>query len=217
MKDLKFDKLLLHVRPSPEIDCMEQIDFVGSDVVMPNDITPYHVIRLNQQGCVVDRYYPNVTEERVIGVAVIKNNIYIVQNQAITVLSSIDKRNVAVYKPKIKGNMGKILVHNSLIYISTENGCIYQYGTKYDQTTLLIDGLNESLFGNKFIVTEWNAHCIRVYNENWNYLYKFGSQGSSDTQFNHPRATAVTPMGTLLVADNSNSRICHYTMEGKRR
>ena len=224
VKDLKFDKLLLDIPRSGKMNCQEEIDFIVSDVVMPNYTAgSYHAIRLNQQGRVVDRYYPSVTEERVNGVAVNEDNIYIVQDEAITVISSINKRTIAVYKPKIKGNMGKILVRDSLIYISTKNGCIYQYDRNYDKIKLLVHGLNEPtyinmvkhLYGNKFIVTEWNAHCIRVYNENWKYLYKFGSQGSSDTQFNHPRATAVTPMLTLLVADNSNHRICHYTMEGK--
>ena len=59
----------------------EQIDFIGSDIVLPTYNKPYHVVRLNPQGQVVDRYYSSIEGQCVSGLDVYNNNIYIVQKK----------------------------------------------------------------------------------------------------------------------------------------
>ena len=227
VRDIKLSKLLFDIPWSDFMRCSEQIDFIGSGVVMPNDSVPYHVIQLNQQGREVKKYYPSLKKERINGVAVNEYNIYIVQNKAITVISSINKRTIAVYKPHIDQNMGKIYVENkSVLYITPYNydpGSVYRYNTESDKIQVLVENLHKPTHiskvnteeGPKFIVTEQKGHCIRVYDDKWRLLQKIGSQGSGNGQLYFPDATAVTQMGTLLLADNSNWRICHYTVCGQ--
>ena len=71
--------------------------------------------------------------------------------------------------------------------------------------------------GYKYIISEQKGHCIKVYNSSWDLLHSFGSQGSSDGQFkgSSPMATTVTDMGTILVADQVNHRISHFTIDGE--
>ena len=69
--------------------------------------------------------------------------------------------------------------------------------------------------GFKFIVTEQGKHCIKVYNDRWKLLHSFGGEGSTEGLFNTPAATAITGLGTVLVADIQNHRISHYSLEGQ--
>jgi sugar lactone lactonase YvrE len=43
----------------------------------------------------------------------------------------------------------------------------------------------------------------------------FGVKGTSDGQFNTPRGIAISPDGTLFVADTNNNRILHFSADGK--
>ena len=225
--ELTLDKLVLDVPKSADINCRQQIDFIGSDVVVINDVTPNHVIQVSQEGWITDKYYldrGNLMWIR--GVAVQKDKIYIVQEKFITVISSTEKRVLNIYKPKIAIRMGKILVDKQYIYITphySNPANVYRFDTDQNEVRTVVKNLNKPSYINKantangarFIITEYGAHCIRVYDEEWRFLLKFGSEGSGDREFKYPHATAITPMGTLLVADNENNRICHYTINGE--
>ena len=69
--------------------------------------------------------------------------------------------------------------------------------------------------GYKYIISEEAAHCIKVYNSSWEPLHSFGTKGTGDGQFHSPMATAMTDMGTILVADQGNDRISHFTIDGQ--
>ena len=120
-------------------------------------------------------------------------------------------------------NMPKILVKDkSTIFITDllNPGNIYRYDTKHNKMDKMACGLNVPSYmsvafsqeGPKYIVTESGENRIHVYNHKFKSLHKFELQGE---QAGTPRATAVTDMGTVLIVDQRNTRISHYTLDGK--
>ena len=189
-RSIKLDQLVVDIPDSHNIYCTSQIDFIGSDAMLLNNVYPVHVIRLDQKGKVVNRYYPSLKKDSIYSIAVEDENIYLLQTQTITVISSRSNQITAVYKPKMIEHMEKIIVHKGQIYISNfiadietsrvpgREGSIYQYDTKNDETKIMVRGLNhptylskaESTDGIRFIVSETHEHCIRVYNDEWTNL-----------------------------------------------
>ena len=69
--------------------------------------------------------------------------------------------------------------------------------------------------GEYFIVSDSNEHCIKVFNREGHFQYKFGKQGNGDGEFNNPRFLSVTQSKHLLVCDGSNHRIQVFELDGK--
>ena len=219
------EKLLLDIPRSDEINCKAQIAFIGDDVIMVTYNNPQHVIRLNERGGVVARYYPEMKGE-VRGVSVYDNRIYIVQDKAITVISQRYGEDTVVYKPDGCYQIHKILVlDKSNIFISdwcSSDGKVYKYNTENNQTEVVVKDMKgpfymtiiSTLHGPRYIVTEYNINRISMYDQRWNLLNTIGRPGSGEGEFKDPHATAVTECG-LLVADYGNRRISHYSLEGR--
>ena len=65
-------------------------------------------------------------------------------------------------------------------------------------------------------VAEWGDHCVSVFAQNGTKLRTFGSVGSGQGQFNHPRGVAFDSAGNILVVDCDNHRVQKkFTAEGK--
>ncbi|XP_057676354.1 tripartite motif-containing protein 3-like isoform X3 [Corythoichthys intestinalis] len=60
---------------------------------------------------------------------------------------------------------------------------------------------------NDIIVTDFHNHSVKVYNADGEFLFKFGSHGEGNGQFNAPTGVAVDANGNIIVADWGNSRI----------
>ena len=69
--------------------------------------------------------------------------------------------------------------------------------------------------GEYFIVSDSGEHCIKVFNREGHFRYKFGKQGNGDGEFNNPRFLSVTQSKHLLVCDGSNHRIQVFELDGK--
>ena len=67
----------------------------------------------------------------------------------------------------------------------------------------------------KVLVSDREAHLIKVYNGNGNFLYEFGTHGTGDGELNHPTGLAVDKMGHLLVCSLHNHRVQVFTLDGK--
>ena len=225
-KKLKPLKLLFTLTKSDKLNFGEQIAFIGSDVLLINNVNPQHVIRLDIKGELFIRYYPLMTDEEVNGVAVFENYIYIAQNKSITRVSQFDDDKV-LYNPGIGENINKILVEDqSSILISTgayrRNGKIYRFEIDKKNTTMLTQNLNCPTYINKtdqqgsvkYIVTEYGLYRIKVYDQKWNIVRVIGKYGSNDGELNGSYSTAITELG-ILVADRSNHRVSHFTLEGE--
>ena len=59
-------------------------------------------------------------------------------------------------------------------------------------------------YKNMFLVSDADNHCIKVFDQSGNFLYKFGTQGNQDGQFNLPYGMLVDRSSNLLVCDSNN-------------
>ena len=69
--------------------------------------------------------------------------------------------------------------------------------------------------GEYLIVSDFSEHCIKVFNREGHFQYKFGKQGEGDGEFNNPRFLSVTQSKHLLVCDQGNRRIQVFELDGK--
>ena len=68
--------------------------------------------------------------------------------------------------------------------------------------------------GEYFIVSDSSEHCIKVFNREGHFQYKFGKKGEGDGEFNYPRCLSVTQSKHLLVCDEGNHRIQVFELDG---
>ena len=69
--------------------------------------------------------------------------------------------------------------------------------------------------GEYFIVSDSIEHCIKVFNREGHFQYKFGKKGEGDGNFNCPRVLSVTQSKHLLVCDGENHRVQVFELDGK--
>ena len=69
--------------------------------------------------------------------------------------------------------------------------------------------------GEYFMVSDSKEHCIKVFNREGHFQYKFGKKGDGDGELNHPRFLSVTQSQHLLVCDWNNHRIQVFELDGK--
>lgn len=67
---------------------------------------------------------------------------------------------------------------------------------------------------NEIVVTDFHNHSVKVYNADGEFLFKFGSHGEGNGQFNAPTGVAVDANGNIIVADWGNSRIQVFDSAG---
>jgi len=67
---------------------------------------------------------------------------------------------------------------------------------------------------NKLIVSDGVDHCVKVFDEHFQFLCKFGRQGCADGFFDKPSGMCVDCFGNLLVCDTKNSRVQQFTLDG---
>uniref|UniRef100_A0A8C5AER7 RING-type E3 ubiquitin transferase n=1 Tax=Gadus morhua TaxID=8049 RepID=A0A8C5AER7_GADMO len=67
---------------------------------------------------------------------------------------------------------------------------------------------------NEIIVTDFHNHSVKVYNADGEFLFRFGSHGEGNGQFNAPTGVAVDANGNIIVADWGNSRIQVFDSTG---
>ncbi|RXM96901.1 Tripartite motif-containing protein 3 [Acipenser ruthenus] len=67
---------------------------------------------------------------------------------------------------------------------------------------------------NEIVVTDFHNHSVKVYSADGEFLFKFGSHGEGNGQFNAPTGVAVDANGNIIVADWGNSRIQVFDSAG---
>ncbi|CAH3109833.1 unnamed protein product [Pocillopora meandrina] len=65
------------------------------------------------------------------------------------------------------------------------------------------------------IVSDAGENCIKVFDINGNFLYKFGNEGNRDGEFKSPRFLSVNKAGHLMVCDKGNYRVQVFELSGK--
>ena len=84
---------------------------------------------------------------------------------------------------------------------------------------LTISGLNTPVgvainLKREIVVSETGNHCISVFSPTGVKLRSFGSKGSCQGQFKHPKYVTHDNEGSILVADDGNNRIQKFTADG---
>ena len=69
--------------------------------------------------------------------------------------------------------------------------------------------------GEYFIVSDHSAHCVKVFNREGHFQYRFGEKGVGDGEFDSPCFLSVTKSKHLLVCDCKNHRIQVFELDGK--
>ena len=66
-----------------------------------------------------------------------------------------------------------------------------------------------------YVVCQQGNNMVTVYNSSWGLVSSMGKTGSEDGDLSQPSSAIVSSNNTILVADNFNSRISEFTMDGK--
>ena len=69
--------------------------------------------------------------------------------------------------------------------------------------------------GEHFIVSDRGEHCIKVFNRERHFQYKFGKRGEGDGEFNCPSYLLVNESQHLFVCDQKNHRVQVFELNGK--
>ena len=69
--------------------------------------------------------------------------------------------------------------------------------------------------GEYFIVSDRDEHCIKVFNREGHFQYKFGKQGKGDGEFYYPGYLLVNESQNLFVCDRFNHRVQVFELNGK--
>ncbi|KAL9984414.1 hypothetical protein ACROYT_G006702 [Oculina patagonica] len=60
-----------------------------------------------------------------------------------------------------------------------------------------------------------NAHCVKVFNKEGEFLYDIGSEGSGDGQLGCPSGIVIDKFNNLIVCDGENNRLQVFALDGK--
>ena len=69
--------------------------------------------------------------------------------------------------------------------------------------------------GEYFIVSDRDEHCIKVFNREGHFQYKFGKKGQGDGEFSYPGYLLVNESQHLFVCDRFNYRVQVFELNGK--
>ena len=116
-------------------------------------------------------------------------------------------RGVAVeYKT---GNIYVADYWNNIVQVFDSNGkYLYKFGDKMRYPYSI------TIHQDRVFVVQWGSHCVLVYELNGTFIKQLGSEGSGESQFNHPRGIAISEMnGDIFVCDLNNNRIQIFSKE----
>ena len=77
------------------------------------------------------------------------------------------------------------------------------------------DGIAISPITGQVYIANRNNHRIQVLNPDLTFSHSFGSRGSANGQFLHPRDIAIDGQGLVYVTDRNNDRIQKFSPDGK--
>ncbi|XP_028658512.1 tripartite motif-containing protein 2 isoform X1 [Erpetoichthys calabaricus] len=164
--------------------------------------------------------------QRPTGVAVHPNGDIIIadyDNKWVSIFSSDGKFKNKIGSGKLMGPKGVSVDRNGHIIVVDNKACcvfifqpngklVTKFGNRGNgdkQFAGTLDGPHFAAVNNnnEIIVTDFHNHSVKVFNQEGEFLIKFGSNGEGNGQFNAPTGVAVDSNGNIIVADWGNSRI----------
>lgn len=64
-------------------------------------------------------------------------------------------------------------------------------------------------------MSDYKAHCVKVFSQEGKFLYNIGSEGSGDGQLKNPFGLNVDKFNNLIVCDVGNRRLQSFTLDGE--
>ena len=125
--------------------------------------------------------------------------------------------------PDVGGLVDGIRIDNDqVLLVDSDNREVITYNMKTRNKHVVIDKLRYPTSVDKavtdqgvfYIVNEWRAHTVRVYNDRWRLVTSIGGEGDSDGRLNNPQSARVLPDNTVIVTDCGNNRISRFTIQG---
>ena len=221
IKNLVVAKVIYAIGKSNSTNCSGQITMIGNHVLLSTD-EPNSVIRLNEKGKTVAIYYPEIQSEKVTGVKVFLNKIYILQDKGITVhplgtqCPKEDNRFLDV--PLHEDSKICVLSPTQILISDPKERFVCSFNPETGVRTILVTDLEYPTYitttinkdGRMFLVTDRKANMIKVYNHKWELVKNIGPE-----YLNYPTDTVITEMGTVLVCSKYTNRISHFKLNGK--
>ncbi|XP_078693419.1 E3 ubiquitin-protein ligase TRIM32-like [Branchiostoma floridae x Branchiostoma belcheri] len=65
------------------------------------------------------------------------------------------------------------------------------------------------------LMPDGDNNCVFVYNENGQFLFQFGGEGSGEGELKKPRGICTDRAGNIIVADNGNGRVEMFDKTGR--
>ena len=154
-----------------------------------------------------------------IGITVYNNKIYVAdrQNNRISVFqndgkffSIIGQHHLSQYFDISIDTYSKLVVadwrHHCIYTFTLDGQCTNTFtatGTMQLKEPCSVTTDSDGLV----LIADTCNHTVFISDEVGNCLYCFGSQGSDEGEFNHPRGIAVAPNGNIYISDTCNKRI----------
>ncbi|XP_010153914.1 PREDICTED: tripartite motif-containing protein 2 isoform X1 [Eurypyga helias] len=164
--------------------------------------------------------------QRPTGVAVHPSGDIIIadyDNKWVSIFSSDGKFKAKIGSGKLMGPKGVSVDRNGHIIVVDNKACcvfifqpngkiVTRFGSRGNgdkQFAGTLDGPHFAAVNsnNEIIVTDFHNHSVKVFNQEGEFILKFGSNGEGNGQFNAPTGVAVDSNGNIIVADWGNSRI----------
>ncbi|XP_044775740.1 tripartite motif-containing protein 3 isoform X2 [Neomonachus schauinslandi] len=171
--------------------------------------------------------------QRPTGVAVDTNGDIIVadyDNRWVSIFSPEGKFKTKIGAGRLMGPKGVAVDRNGhIIVVDNKSCCVFTFqpngklvgrfggrGATDRHFAGIVEGPHFVAVNNKneIVVTDFHNHSVKVYSADGEFLFKFGSHGEGNGQFNAPTGVAVDSNGNIIVADWGNSRIQVFDSSG---
>ena len=184
----------------------------------------HHVIRLSDRGEVISNLI--TTDKDITGFILMSNNECLILHEDSLQSVRIEDGQVlgSGYKvPDVKHLHDGIRIDDDqVLLVDSDKGEVITYNMKTRNKHVVIDELNHPTSVDKavtdqgvfYIVNEWLANTVSVYNDRWRLVASRGGLGDSDGRLNNPHTARVLPDNTIIVADYCNHRISRFTLQG---
>ncbi|XP_022794156.1 E3 ubiquitin-protein ligase TRIM71-like, partial [Stylophora pistillata] len=110
------------------------------------------------------------------------------------------------------GNIIIVASGNNLIHMFSPKG---HYLNKFGGGGSLTRPIHCIQCEKYLIVSDRDEHCIKVFDRNGNFLYRFGNKGEGDGEFNNPYCLSINKAGHMMVCDSLNHRVQVLDLSGK--
>ena len=180
----------------------------------------YHVSRLSDRGEVIRDLI--TTDKDIRGFILMSNNECLILHE-----DSLQR--VRIEEGQVLGSAyvgwlwdGIRIDDDQVLLVDRGKGEVITYNMKTRNKHVVIDKLRDPTSVDKavtdqgvfYIVNEWGAHTVRVYNDRWRLVTSIG-QGGGDGRPNNPQTARVLPDNSIIVSDYYTHRISRFTIQGE--